>query len=80
MLRFNHQHPRDFFDVKYLLDGVGVTEKIKTAFIVYLISHNRPIAELLDPQPQNTEQLYKEQFEGMTIKETPLKDLYRARD
>ena len=36
----DRQHPRDLFDVKLLLDNEGITDKTRTAFIVYLISHN----------------------------------------
>lgn len=76
----DRQHPRDFFDVKFLLENNGITEEIKIAFIVYLVSHNRPMAELLDPQLHKIENLYHEQFEGMTVKKVPLKDLYVVRD
>jgi predicted nucleotidyltransferase component of viral defense system len=43
----DRQHPRDLFDIKMLFDNEGITDKIRTAFIVYLISHNRPMNELL---------------------------------
>ena len=33
----DRQHPRDLFDIKMLLDNEGITDKIRTAFIVYLI-------------------------------------------
>lgn len=42
-------HPRDLFDVKLLLDNIGLTEQIWQAFIVYLASSSRPMHELLDP-------------------------------
>ena len=46
----DRQHPRDFFDVRDLLANEGVTDDLRKAFIVYLISHNRPMAEVLAPQ------------------------------
>ncbi|MGH7901443.1 MAG: nucleotidyl transferase AbiEii/AbiGii toxin family protein, partial [Thermodesulfobacteriota bacterium] len=45
----DRQHPRDLFDVKLLLENEGITDEIRKAFIVYLISHPRPIVELLKP-------------------------------
>lgn len=33
----DRQHPRDLFDVKYLLTNEGLTEKIKTGFIFCLL-------------------------------------------
>ena len=45
----DRQHPRDLFDIKYLFDNGGITEEVKDSFIFYLISHNRPVHELLNP-------------------------------
>jgi predicted nucleotidyltransferase component of viral defense system len=36
----DRQHPRDFFDLKILIENEGLTEKIRKAFLVYLISKN----------------------------------------
>jgi len=54
----------------------GFTEKVRLAFIVYLLSHNRPISELLDPQlKDNLDEVYQEIFEGMTFTPVTLGDL-----
>lgn len=45
----DRQHPRDLFDILLLFQNEGLTDEIRTAFIVYLISHNRPLGELLQP-------------------------------
>ncbi|MFB3079791.1 MAG: nucleotidyl transferase AbiEii/AbiGii toxin family protein, partial [Lysobacterales bacterium] len=45
----DRQHPRDIFDVKILMENEGITDEIRTAFVVYLASHDRPMSELLDP-------------------------------
>ena len=45
----DRQHPRDLFDIKQLLDNEGITDKLRKALLVYIISHPRPIAELLNP-------------------------------
>lgn len=64
-------HPRDLFDVKLLLDNLGLTEQIRQAFIVYLASSSRPMHELLDPKISEASQLefentFKNEFSGMT--------------
>lgn len=62
----DRQHPRDLFDVKYLLDNEGITEEIKQSFIIALLSHNRPPFELLNPNIQNQEDTFAKEFEGMS--------------
>jgi len=39
----DRQHPRDLFDVKLLLENEGLTEEVRKATLVYIISHPRPI-------------------------------------
>src|SRR5580658_10434600 len=45
----DRQHPRDLFDVRDLLANEGVDDSLRRAVIVYLLSHNRPMAEILAP-------------------------------
>ena len=71
----DRQHPRDLFDVKLLLDDRGITPDVRRAFVVYLAGHNRPMNELLAPKLKDIEQLYADQFEGMTQDEVSLDDL-----
>jgi predicted nucleotidyltransferase component of viral defense system len=52
----DRQHPRDLFDIHVLLANEGITNKLHQAFIVYLISHDRPISERL-PLPANSKSL-----------------------
>lgn len=75
----DRQHPRDLFDIKLLLENEGLTHKIRKAFIVYLISHPRPIVELLNPNFINISQTYKNEFQGMTTEEISLKNLIHTR-
>ena len=35
----DRQHPRDLFDIKWLLDNEGLTDDIRKSFIVHLVSH-----------------------------------------
>ena len=62
----DRQHPRDLYDVQLLLDNEGINEQMKNAFLVYLMGHNRPMAELLEPTPQEIGPLYRAEFEDMT--------------
>ncbi len=76
----DRQHPRDLFDVHLLLKNEGITEEIRKAFIVYLISHPRPIVELLDPNPQDFREIYYQEFEGMTFDKVPLDELIETQN
>ncbi len=63
----DRQHPRDIFDVYLLLKRIGITQNIRKAFLVYLISHPRPIHEILSPNlNQQIEDVYHREFQGMT--------------
>ena len=37
----DRQHPRDFFDVRFLLANEGLSHRLKDAFLVYVLGHNR---------------------------------------
>ncbi len=76
----DRQHPRDFFDVKLLLENEGLTEEIRKIFVVYLISHSRPIAELLEPVSKDIHPVFENEFQGMTRDEVTLEQLIDARD
>ncbi len=76
----DRQHPRDLFDVKFLLENEGITDQIRKAFVVYLASHNRPIHELLDPNRKNVRRIYENEFAGMPIQDVVYEDLIAARD
>lgn len=62
----DRQHPRDLYDIFLLLKGDGYNEELRKAFIVYLISHSRPIAELLQPGLKDISATYYGEFEHMT--------------
>jgi predicted nucleotidyltransferase component of viral defense system len=76
----DRQHPRDLFDVHGLFQAEGITDEIRRAFVIFLASHDRPINELLDPNRQNLQQIFAEQFEGMTLDPLPLVALETARE
>lgn len=75
----DRQHPRDLFDVQYILKKGGITKEIKEGFIFYLLSHARPINELLSPNWQDQKQAMEMQFEGMTNEEFNYNDYEQTR-
>ena len=62
----DRQHPRDWFDVRLLLDNEGLSEPLRRAFVVYLACHPRPMAELLEPNSKPMGAVYESEFSGMT--------------
>ena len=74
------QHPRDLFDVKLLLDEKGFTDDVRVAFVVYLASHNRPMAELLDPKCKPLADVFKDEFAGMSRLKITAGELEDTRD
>lgn len=74
----DRQHPRDLFDVHYLLKNESITQEIKDGFIVALLSHNRPINEVLNPRFKSQEQTFLSQFQGMTSYPFKYEDLQES--
>jgi len=75
----DRQHPRDFFDVRFLLANEGLGYRLKDAFLVYLLGHNRPMSELLAPRMQELRFAYNAEFVGMTREPVSLKELEDTR-
>jgi predicted nucleotidyltransferase component of viral defense system len=75
----DRQHPRDLYDVKLLLENEGITEDIRKAFLVYLISHPRPISELLNPVLKELQPIYEGEFVAMTQQPVALEGLVETR-
>lgn len=61
----DRQHPRDLFDVKLLLESEGIGDAMRLAFVIYLASHGRTIAEVLEPTRKPLAEVFEAQFEGM---------------
>jgi predicted nucleotidyltransferase component of viral defense system len=80
MAALDRQHPRDLFDVRDLLANEGIDDRLRKAFIVYLLSHNRPMAEVLAPQRLDVSAEYERGFEGMVDQPVSLDDLLKARE
>lgn len=75
----DRQHPRDLYDVKYLLDNEGITENIRKGFLVYLISHDRPLHEALNPIMNEFKDVYESEFQGMINEEVSYDELVAVR-
>lgn len=71
----DRQHPRDLYDVKMLLETTGIDRKMYYGFLTYLLGHPRPLAELLDPNWKDLREVYKTEFQGMTIVKVSLEEL-----
>lgn len=75
----DRQHPRDIFDIMLLLKNEGITEQIRKSFLVYLISHNRPIAELLSPNFKDMKPVFEKEFAGMVSFDVKYEELVSVR-
>ncbi|UVL82708.1 nucleotidyl transferase AbiEii/AbiGii toxin family protein [Pseudomonas sp. B21-028] len=75
----DRQHPRDLFDVMLMLREEGLTREIFEGFLVYLISHGRPMAELLSPRWKKLDGIFQAEFSGMTREPATLDQLESTR-
>lgn len=75
----DRQHPRDFFDVKCLMEAEGISSPLLDVFVVYLISSGQPIANLLAPNLIDLGHVYRSQFAGMTQQPVTLAELESTR-
>jgi predicted nucleotidyltransferase component of viral defense system len=76
----DRQHPRDLFDVQYLLVNEGIDTALFQTFLAYILSHNRPAHEVLQPRLKDIRQTFEQEFVGMTSQETLLNGLLETRD
>jgi predicted nucleotidyltransferase component of viral defense system len=76
----DRQHPRDFFDVRDLLANEGIDDRLRRAFVVYMLSHGRPMSEVLAPTRKDIAAEYARGFIGMTQEDVSLDALLVARE
>jgi predicted nucleotidyltransferase component of viral defense system len=76
----DRQHPRDLFDINLLFKNESLSDPIRKAFIVYLISHQRPMVELINPRFSDIRDLYDNEFKGMSIEEIGYDELIGTRE
>lgn len=75
----DRQHPRDLFDVKYLLQNEGFTKEIKKGFLLMLLCSERPINEMLNPHLLDQQTAFENQFEGMASDDFSYEDYEKTR-
>lgn len=63
----DRQHPRDLFDVHHMLESEGYTDEIRLGFITALLSHGRPMHEVMRPNFQDQARVFETQFAGMAF-------------
>jgi len=76
----DRQHPRDWFDVKLLLDNEGIDRRLVQALLVYIASSGQPMSELLAPRWNDIQRVYEQHFIGMTRELIPLDELEATRE
>jgi len=76
----DRQHPRDLFDIHLFLKHDEIDEATRKAFIIYLISHPRPIVELLSPTRLNIRKTFENEFKGMTAIDITYGDIETSRE
>lgn len=76
----DRQHPRDLFDVKFLFDNEGFTDDLRKTFLVFLVSHQRPMAELLAPRRKEIRGIYESEFADMAEVNVPIEELELTRE
>ena len=76
----HRQHPRDLFDVRDLLSNEGIDEPLRAAFVVYLISHYRPMASLPAPMRRDLTEEFNRGLAGMMDIPATLDALVRTRE
>lgn len=76
----DRQHPRDFFDVRDLLANEGIGNDLRRAFLVYLISHDRSMADVLAARRKPLNKDFVDDFEGMTEEPISVEQLEQARE
>ncbi|MGZ6237052.1 MAG: nucleotidyl transferase AbiEii/AbiGii toxin family protein, partial [Syntrophales bacterium] len=76
----DRQHPRDLFDIHMLLKDGEISASMRKMFIVYLISHERPMVEVLNPGFADIKPVFETEFKDMTIEEISCEDLEKTRE
>lgn len=76
----DRQHPRDLFDVRHLLANEGINDDLRRAFVVYMLSHGRPMSEVLAPTRKDISDEFLRGFQGMTDMPVTRQELERARE
>ena len=75
----DRQHPRDLFDVQLLLKHEGLNDALLEVFVVYLLSGDRALADMLSPNLVPMATTFEDQFRGMTLVPVTVQELEQTR-
>ena len=75
----DRQHPRDLFDVQLLLEHEGLNDALLEVFVVYLLSGDRALADMLSPNLVPMSATFEDQFRGMTLVPVTVQELEQTR-
>jgi len=75
----DRQHPRDLFDIHFMLQNYVLTEEMSKGFIFYLVSSNRPVLEMLFPHLKNQKTAFENHFSGMALESFSYEDFESTR-
>ena len=75
----DRQHPRDLFDVHGLLQQEGIDISMRCAFLIYLVSHHRPLFALLEPTRHDMKEEYDRSLVEMMEIPVTLSELEQTR-
>lgn len=76
----DRQHPRDLFDIHQLFAHGRISDSVRLGFLVMLLSHSRPIHEVLRPNFQDQSQLFASRFTGMALLPFTYEDFQATRE
>ena len=76
----DRQHPRDLFDVHWLIRNEGLSAQTRKAFLVYVISHPRPMIEILNPTFKDIRDVFENEFKEMVSDNVTLEELCTTRE
>lgn len=76
----DRQHPRDLFDIHQLFAHQGISGDVWLGFLAALLSHTRPIHELIRPNLHDQRNVFDVQFAGMTLQPFAYEDFEAVRE
>ncbi len=62
----DRQHPRDLFDIRYMLQTQGFSDEIRRGFLLCLLSGDRPMHEIIQPSLLDQRGTLENHFVGMS--------------
>ncbi len=76
----DRQHPRDLFDVHWLIRNEDLSLRTRKAFLVYVISHPRPMIEILNPRFNDIRDVFENEFKELVTEKVSYEELCATRE